>query len=137
MTSSGFVCLGISNWQHPNYIDGYYCGGIPEKGSAIGYAQVIGADIVIYSVSLTNNDQTEHWVSFYAKQGSHVQRVAPTDDLRSAERQLQAAWDRLPAWKKNQLRTSERSWIAEKDAASLARRLQMVNERTAWLLQQG
>jgi hypothetical protein len=147
LTSTGFVRLGESSWQRPNYINGYYCGGTPQKELAIAYAQVIGAYIVIYSVSVTNDDQTEHWVSFYAKQGSEVRRPAPVDefqpgapnwnDLNSAERRLQAAWDRLPAWKKSQLRASERSWIADKDAAPPARRLQMINERTAWLLKQG
>jgi hypothetical protein len=147
LTSAGFVRLGVSNWQRPNYINGYYYGGVPQKELAIRYAQTIGAAIVIYSVSVTNDDQTEHWVSFFAKQGSEVQRLALVDefragdptwnDLNSAEGRLQAAWNRLPARKKNQLRASERSWIVDKDAAPPARRLQMINERTAWLLQQG
>jgi hypothetical protein len=147
LTSAGFVRLGESNWQRPNYINGYYYGGAPQKELAIGYAQIIGADIAICSVSVTNDDQTEHWVSFYAKQDSEVQRPAPADEFRagdptwndpnSAEGRLQAAWDRLPGWKKNQLRASERRWIADKDAAPPARRLQMINERTAWLLHQG
>ena len=143
MTASGFGRLGISSFSYDHDVA---CGGIPERDSAIAYARAIGADIIIYSVrtDAENRYVSEHWVSFYAKQGSEVRRAAPTDtegpiwnDLRSAESHLQRAWDRLPVWKKDQLRASERSWIADKDAAPLARRLQMVNERTAWLLQQG
>ena len=147
LTSAGFVRLGVSSWQRPNYVDGYYYGGAPQKDLAIGFAQTIGANIVIYSVSVTNDNQTEHWVTFYAKQGGEIQRPALVDefrtggpgwnDLNSAEGRLQAAWNRLPARKKNQLRASERIWIINKDTASPARRLEMINERTAWLLQQG
>jgi hypothetical protein len=144
ITANGFSRLGISNWEahDVNY------GGIPERDMAMAYARAIGADIIIYSATTKDANPTyptfEHWVGFYAKEGSDVRRAGPIDeggtisnDLEVAESHLQAAWDRLPGWKKNQLRASERSWIADKDAAPPARRLQMVNERTAWLLRQG
>ncbi|MFY9987543.1 MAG: hypothetical protein WAK31_22490 [Chthoniobacterales bacterium] len=144
MTASGFSRLGISSWEDHDV----YGGGVPQRELAVAYARAIGADIIIYSTTTKEANPTyptfEHWVGFYAKQGSDVRRTAPIDagdptwnDLSNAESHLQAAWDRLPAWKKNQLRAPERRWIVDKDAAPPARKLQMINERTAWLLQQG
>jgi hypothetical protein len=85
MTSNGFVRLGTSNWERPNYIDGYYVGGEPQRDLAVAFARVIGADVVIYSVAPdgTNANQTEHWVSFYAKRGSEVRQAAPVDEFRA------------------------------------------------------
>lgn len=158
MTANGFSRLGISNWEDHDV----YAGGVPQRELAVAYARAIGADVVLYSTTTESANPTyptfHHYVGFYAKQRSEVRRAAPAleqselerradqfsggeysamqDDLRIAESRLQAAWDRLPAWKRNQLRASERSWIAEKDAAMPERRLEMVNERSAWLLRQ-
>jgi hypothetical protein len=147
MTSNGFVRLGVSSWVDHDY----YGGGIPQRDLAIAYARVIGAEVVVYAAQDQSEENNRyfysiaHSVYFYTRPGgSRVQRTTPGSqsaviwsELSNAEAQLQAAWDRLPAHRKNQLRPSQRAWIIEKDAASPERRLRMVNERTAWLLQQG
>jgi hypothetical protein len=56
--------------------------------------------------------------------------------LTLAEHELQKAWDALPASKQAALRVKEREWWHKKDKATGAAKLQMVQERTAYLLNQ-
>ena len=64
-----------------------------------------------------------------------VRRATPVS-LRQAEHELQKAWDALPASKQAALRTEEREWWRKKDKATGVAKLQMIQERTAYLLNQ-
>jgi hypothetical protein len=64
-----------------------------------------------------------------------VRRAMPVS-LRQAEHELRKAWDALPASKQAALRTEEREWWHKKDKATGAAKLQMIEERTAYLLNQ-
>jgi hypothetical protein len=64
-----------------------------------------------------------------------VRRATPVS-LRQAEHELQKAWDALPASKQAALRAEEREWWHRKDRLTGAAKLQMIQERTAYLLNQ-
>ena len=64
-----------------------------------------------------------------------VRRATPVS-LRQAEHELQKAWDALPASKQAALRAEEREWWQKKDKATGAAKLQMIQERIAYLLNQ-
>jgi hypothetical protein len=64
-----------------------------------------------------------------------VRRATPVS-LRQAEHELQKAWDALPASKQAALRTEEREWWRKKDKATGVAKLQMIEERTVYLLNQ-
>jgi hypothetical protein len=143
MIANGLVRLGVSSWQETN---GPWStsAGIPKRDLAVAYGIAIGADIVMYTswTSESYPDPTtpiSHEVAYYARKGMvDIARPAPSsigEELLEAEHQLQAAWDGLPGWRRDQLRPGEREWIRMKDAAPLQTRLRMVQNRTAWLLQ--
>ena len=64
-----------------------------------------------------------------------VRRAMPVS-LTLAEHELQKALDALPASKQAALRVKEREWWHKKDKATGAAKLQMIQERTAYLLNQ-
>ena len=64
-----------------------------------------------------------------------VRRAMPVN-LRQAEHELQKAWNALPASKQAVLQAEEREWWHRKDKATGAAKLQMIQERTAYLLNQ-
>jgi hypothetical protein len=60
----------------------------------------------------------------------------PSMSIPQGEQTLQKAWDALPAWKQAALRAEERRWIELKDSARGVTKLQMIRDRTAYLLNQ-
>jgi hypothetical protein len=134
--NQGCVRLGMASWKCLPY----YGGGLPQKDEAIFYARRIGADLVLYTTydEIGGTGYVCHDVYFYASKPV-VRRAQPAQDspdISSAERQLQAAWDRLPAAKKNALKASQRAWIQRKDAAADLAKLAMIKDRTAYLVDQ-
>jgi hypothetical protein len=132
----GYAYLGYSSWEEY----GPYAG-IPDKAGALAYARSIGANLVVYSTmdTIRRDDygwlRISHWITFYAGPlaggGSYVD-----GDIARAERELQAAWERLSYAKKHALKPSQLAWIKVKDAAGYSQKLAMIKERTAFLSQQ-
>jgi hypothetical protein len=89
LISAGYVRLGTSSWESDNQLGG----GVPLKQVALGYAQAIGADVVIYSLSAGDKyDFTNHTVGFYAK--PNVLRASPAKN-RPSGAQATAAINRF------------------------------------------
>jgi hypothetical protein len=92
LLNSGYVRLGVSNWESKNV----YGGGVPQKDMALAYARAIGADIIIYADRSAPNeyDTSEHLVGFYA---NAVKRAAParrptSEEATKAINRAQDAW---------------------------------------------
>lgn len=98
MISDGFVRLGVSSW----YNHDAYGGGVPQRDLAIGYARMIGADIVIYASRGSYDSEygapkNEHSVWFYAKEGSALEgrRAGPANAAIPNNKEASAAMNRL------------------------------------------
>lgn len=84
LVSNGFIRLGVSKWESDNA----YGGGIPQREPAIGYAQAIGADVVIYATHAAADkyNYSEHLIGFYARR--NAQRAVPTTGPSNAQASL-------------------------------------------------
>src|SRR5262249_43774399 len=94
MTGGGFVRLGTSSWEGSN-AGGW---GPPLKQLALGYAQAIGADVVLYALHPSSDkyDWTSHEVAFYARTGhSNSGNVASTSNNRPSSESIKRAMNRI------------------------------------------